>query len=284
MNQLIETTLDRLVEAIESAGDWRKTWVGGGMPRNFTTKSHYHGVNILLLWAAQAEHGYATAEWATYKQWQAMGYQVDAGQKSTAIMIVKDAVGKEKDNGERDHYKLFKCAFVFNAAQLIVQPDSLIAPKAEISIEERHRLCAELVASTHADVMHKSDRASYNKTIDVIGMPPIELFTSADAYYATLFHELMHWTGHGTRLDRQMGQAGQVYAFEELIAELGAAFICAEFGLTEIEGVDNHAAYLKSWLNFFKDDKASALMKAASAASKAHEFIRTLAVREEIAA
>lgn len=284
MNQLVEQTIERLIANIETAGEWFKTWTGGGLPRNYTTKARYHGVNILLLWAAQTEHGYQTAEWATYKQWQAMGYQVRQGEKSTVILIVKDALGKEKEDGEREHYKMFKCAFVFNADQLIVKPDGLIAEKKVMTEEERHRLCAELLATTGASIMTKADRASYNKSIDVIGMPPIDSFISLDAYYATAFHELIHWTGHPSRLDRVMGKPGKDYAFEELVAEMGAAFLNTEFGIAEFDTHDNSAAYLKTWLDFFKDDKAGALMRAASAASKAHEFIREMALSKEIAA
>src|SRR5690606_15997607 len=122
MNELIAATLDRLLADIESGKlDWKKTWIGGGLPSNYTTRRHYNGINILLLWIAAQSAGYPTQEWATYKQWQAAGHQVRKGQRSSTIFIVKDAV-KKRDDGEDEHYRFFRCAFVFNAAQLTEPP------------------------------------------------------------------------------------------------------------------------------------------------------------------
>jgi antirestriction protein ArdC len=272
MNVLIEATLDRLVQNIEAGLDWKKTWIaGGGLPTNYKTKRHYSGTNVLLLWAAQQEHAYRFNQWATYRQWQEAGYQVRGGEKSHVILIVRDTVADKGKETEK-HYRMFKVALVFNADQITVIPADC-GVKDTVLTEHRHERCAALVAAAAPSIV--TGEPSYSPKLDVIGMPVMAAFESADAYYSTLFHEMIHWTGHGTRLDRMLetNGKGSAYAFEELIAELGAAFIDAEFGIVDVAGHDNSAAYLSSWLKFFKDDKAAALMKAASAASKAVEFI-----------
>lgn len=269
MNQLIEKTLDDLVARIEAGtGDWYADWIGGGLPTNYTTGRRYHGANILLLWAGKERHGYATAQWATYKQWQQAGYQVKAAERSTVIFITKDAVkkGGDKDNPD-DHYRLLRCAYVFNAAQL-TEPPAIAT--VELGKAERIEACEALVDRTGAAIV-PGDSPAYSRGADNIRMPPIGNFLSSEGYYATLFHELVHWTGHPTRLDRNMHHKTSIYAEEELVAEFGAAFICAEMQVRADQ--DNTASYLRSWLTRLKEDRGIVLMRAASAASKAHEFI-----------
>lgn len=269
MNQLIEKTLDDLVARIEAGtGDWYADWIGGGLPTNYTTGRRYHGANILLLWAGKERHGYATAQWATYRQWQQAGYQVKAAERSTVIFITKEAVkkGGDKDNPD-DRYRLLRCAYVFNAAQL-TEPPALAT--VELGKAERIEACERLVERTGA-VLVEGDSPAYSVTADTVRMPPIGRFLSTEGYYATLFHELVHWTAHKDRCDREMSKARGPYAFEELVAELGAAFISSEMQL-QIDR-ENSAAYLGNWLKATKEDRATTLMKAASAASKAHEFI-----------
>ena len=270
MNILIEATMDRLVENIEAGLDWKKTWIsGGGLPTNYLTKRPYSGTNILLLWCAQQNSAYPTNQWATYKQWQQAGYQVRGGEKSHVILIVRDAV-KDKGKETEERYRMFKAAFVFNAYQLAVIPAD-VGRKEPVLAEHRHAKCEALVKATGAAIIH--GEPCYVPAVDTVGMPHLDEFQSADAYYSTMFHELVHWTGHKSRLERLPTGKGAEYAFEELIAELGAAFLDAEFGIEDVAGHDNSAAYLTQWLKFFKDDKAAALMKAASAATKAVEFI-----------
>jgi len=271
MNQLIERTLDDLVERIEKGtGDWIRDWVSGSVPLNYTTSRQYHGINILLLWGAKEKAGYPSSEWATYKQWAASGHQVKAGEKSSTIFISKDALKKGGDKANPDdHYRLLRCAFVFNAAQLVVPPDKVTEAVTEA---QRDEACDRLVLATGAAI-GDGDQPLYRPTADMILIPPISKFVSAEGYYATLFHELIHWTGHKTRLDRK-----EDYADEELVAEFGAAFTCAGLGVTYCS--DNFAAYLRSWLGRTKD-KGAALMKAASLASKAHEFIMSHQQKED---
>jgi len=276
MNQLVEATLDALLDRIENGdGDWIKEWTGGGSPRNAATARHYRGVNILLLWAARASQGFETSEWATYKQWQSLGKQVRQGEKSSIIFIAKDALkkGGDRENPD-DHYRLLKCAFVFNRAQVSPPPDPPAPPP---SMAERHARCADTLALSGALFM-VGDDAAYSATFDTIQMPPIHRFASADAYYGTAFHELVHWTGHRDRLDR--GMIGKErYAEEELVAEFGSAFLCAEHGIVDTN--ENSAAYIRGWLKGVKTDRTKVLMQAASAASKAVEFILPPIIKRE---
>ena len=282
MNQLIERTLDQLVAAIEGeALDWRKTWAGGGLPMNHTTGKNYRGINILLLWSAASEHQFPTQRWATYKQWAAAGHQVGKGERSSTIFISKDVEKKDRLTGETERYRLLRCAFVFNSAQL-VEPLPLEA-MVPVTIEERHDACAALVLATGANVLVEP-QPCYRPSKDTIYLPEIGQFISADAYYATLFHELVHWTGHHGRTDRAPRLKGKDYAFEELVAEFGAAFLCAQHGITEFPDHDNHAAYMQNWLKRVGDDKAGALLLAAGMAGKAVEFIQACGESKQEAA
>lgn len=277
MNPMIESTLDDLIYKIENGtGDWIKEWVGGGAPTNYATKAHYHGVNILLLWSAKQEHCYPTNRWATYKQWSAAGYQVSKGQRSSIIFISKDAVkkGGDKQNPE-DRYRLFTCAYVFNEAQLDEAPPQAVRAGADNTPIEA---CERTLAATGAQVI-VGDSPYYTYAADFIEVPDINSFISAETYYVTAFHELVHWTGNPKRLDRNMILD---YAQEELVAEFGAAFLAAEHGLTELN--ENSAAYIRGWLKKVKMDKGRALIQAASAASKAVEFIMSKCAKEEKAA
>jgi antirestriction protein ArdC len=265
MNQLIEATLAELVDKIENgSGDWVKDWLADeGMPRNFTTRRHYHGVNVLMLWAARGKAGYPTSQWASYKQWLGAGYQVKSGERSTPVFITKDALKRGGDPDNRDdHYRLLRAAFVFNAAQLTLPPEIPVVHRTAV---ERSAACEALIVGSGADI-RPGPQPAYSPSKDIVMMPPIDSFTSADGYYATIFHELVHWTGHASRLARK--EDG--YAEEELVAEMGAAFTCATMGVAY--PADNFAAYMREWLGQVKD-KPVALMKAASAASKAHEWL-----------
>jgi len=272
VNQLIEATLDDLMWKIEKGtGDWVRDWVSGGVPRNYTTGRRYHGVNILLLWSARDVNRYPSGDWATYKQWAASGRQVKGGETSTAIFIMKDALkkGGDRDN-PADHYRLMRCAFVFNAAQLVAPPDRVTEA---VTPAQRDAACDRLVAATGA-LIGEGEQPLYRPAADMILIPPIGRFMSAEGYYATLFHELAHWTGHKDRLDRH-----EDYAFEELVAELGAAFTCSTMGVAF--DTDNTAAYLRSWLRSVRQERGAALMRAASLASKAHDFIVSRETKEE---
>ncbi|WP_394213503.1 ArdC family protein [Enterovibrio calviensis] len=245
-----------------------------GLPYSLQSQKTYSGINVLLLWGAAAEHGYSSPAWLTYKQAKSLGGQVRKGEKGTQIVFYK-TLEKETDNGDKEKIPMLRTFTVFNLDQI----DDIASPEAT----EKHGgggfdaldYVEGFVASTGAIVNERGDRAFFSPSQDQITMPDRERFNQANDYYATLLHELAHWTGHKSRLDRKGGKrfGDSDYAFEELVAELGAAFMCADLG---ISGDVQHESYIASWLDRLKDDKRF-IFKAASAASKAHQLCVDLA-------
>ena len=225
MNQLIEATLDDLIHRIETGtADWIKDWIADGLPQNFTTKRRYHGINVLLLSVAGSKGGYPTSKWASYKQWLAAGFQVKGGERSSTIFITKDALkkGGDTDNPRRPlPAAALRLRVQCGAADRAASPPRRGDPRSAGAAVTR---CDRLIHDTGALIL-EGQQPLYRRIDDLIRMPDISQFMSAEGYYATLFHELVHWTGHSKRLDRDMRGA---YADEELVAELAAAFICAE--------------------------------------------------------
>ncbi len=251
-------------------------WVpsaGQGMPRNAKTGQPYRGINVLLLWSEAAERHYSSNLWLTYRQAEGMGAQVRRGEKST-LCVFFDKIKKESDE-EQDQdkfYPMVKAFFLFNVAQIDGLPDSITAPF------ETHNFNAvaeaeQILIDSRADIRHGFDGALYMPSKDQILLPLRERFTSAQNYYATALHELTHWTGHESRLNRQFGKrfGDDAYAFEELVAELGAAFMVGQLGMVDAT-IENHAAYVDSWVKVLKNDK-QAIFTAASQASRASDFI-----------
>ncbi|HVU93738.1 MAG TPA: zincin-like metallopeptidase domain-containing protein [Puia sp.] len=251
------------------------------IPQNFTTGNKYRGINILLLWHSSILNGFPMTEWASYKQWQDKKEQVKGGEKGTMI-VYYDTFEKEVE-GELEKIPFIKASHVFNRSQL-----SSYRPGEQPSIQivrsefERIKHVEEFVANTQAIVQHKEPEAYYSRTLDLINMPERDLFidtetrSAKEAYYGTLLHELTHWSGSPKRLNRTKGKrfGDDKYAAEELVAELGAAFLCAELEITPtIRG--DHASYIESWLKVLKDDK-QLIFTAASEASKAVEYMQGL--------
>lgn len=271
-----------IISAIEAgAGKWRMPWhvENAGLPFNATTQAAYHGVNILTLWASAARAGYSTAHWASYQQWLTIGAQVKGGEKGTMIVYAGTYTPKDKGESCDDNAKPFhflKCSSVFNAAQ--ITGFDAVAPTRPCLARRIERADA-FVAATKADIRHGNARAFYAPELDYIAMPDFDAFidtdtaTATENAYATLLHELTHWSGHSTRCDRQFGKrfGNDAYAAEELVAELGAAFLCAELSITTAPRAD-HAQYLAHWLRVLKSDKR-AIFTAASAATKAAAFL-----------
>lgn len=275
---------DQIITAIEQGpGDFQLPWHAKGCisrPVNVSSAKPYQGVNILSLWAASQQHGYTSALWGTYRQWADAGAHVRKGEKCSYIVFYKElklADADETESGEAETRLFARASPVFAAEQVdgydmpVIQSGPGIEP-----IEAVDRL----VKATGADIHHGGARAYYRPSTDTIQLPAKTDFTGTttssaqEAYYSTLLHELTHWTSASHRCDRQLGKrfGDDAYAMEELIAELGAAFLCADLGITQEPRVD-HAQYLASWLNVLKADKR-ALFTAASAASKAAEFLK----------
>lgn len=279
---------DQIIAAMEKgAGDWQMPWHRSShaltRPKNIASGNAYRGINILALWVAAEVNGYGHGIWGTYKQWQENGAQVRKGERSSVIVFYKELEkAREDDPSETDTVLFARASRVFNAAQ--VDGFTLPAGEAEPTDDKTQAIDAAdaFAAATGARVTIGGNLACYRPGPDAIAMPERRLFTGSatssatEAWYSTLLHELTHWSGATHRLDRDLsGRFGSdSYAMEELVAELGAAFLCAELGITVAPRPD-HAAYLAGWLKVMKADK-KAIFTAASAASRAAGYLGDL--------
>jgi len=262
-----EVTAKIITMLENNPGPFKTPWFGGsGMPRNKITGNAYQGVNVLNLWAS----GQPSNTWATYRQWSSIGAQVMAGERSTSICYVGTIAPREGAEPGSKGPVFLKTSAVFSAAQV----SGYVEPEARtVSLAERLASVDAFIAATGARVAHSPGRAFYIPGADRISVPALADFQTAEAYYSVLLHELTHWTSAPSRLDRQLGKrfGDQAYAAEELIAELGAAFLCAELGISAEPRLD-HAQYLASWIAVLKADN-KAIFTAASAASKAAKYL-----------
>jgi antirestriction protein ArdC len=288
---------NRIVEALKAGTPpWRRPWSGllnTGGPANVTSKRPYTGVNPLLLHLVALERGYASRWWGTFRQWAELGLRVQArpadvkpGEWGTKIVFCK-AFNKRPAPGQADEGQeggpaegetrifLLRQYTVFNAGQ--VEGDGverfLARPRAATAVEDY--AAEEVITATGADICFGGGRAVYDPEEDVIRLPPKESFVRQHEYYATVFHELGHWTGHARRLNRPLQNArfgDAAYAFEELVAEMSGCFTCSEVGVPQSDDLSNQVAYLASWLKVLRND-ASAILTAASQASAACDFV-----------
>ena len=274
---------DQIVTAIEKgAGEFQLPWHGSSSaimrPTNIASKKPYRGVNIIALWAASEHKNFGSGIWGTYRQWAESGAQVRKGEKSSYVVFYKEfATDDSTGSGDEIETRLFARATPVFAAEQVegFETPVLVNPTPMEAVAHADAF----VAATGAVIAHGGTRAYYRPSTDSIQLPPREAFigtktsTPAESYYSTLLHELTHWTSHEHRCNRQLGKrfGDNAYAMEELVAELGAAFLCADLGITTEPRAD-HAQYLASWLAVLKADKR-AVFTAASAASKATEFL-----------
>lgn len=285
VHQEVTNTIVRMIE--EGAGKFQMPWHLASapihMPRNIASKKHYRGINILMLWAIAKERGYQSEVWGTYKQWQEAGCQVRKGEKAALVTFYKefdvDPDPKDpRDNGKR---MFARASWAFNASQ--VDGADLQLPDDHGAID-RIASADSYVANTGATILHGGERAYYHPASDAIRMPSDGLFFGTpsqrtEAYYSTLCHELTHWTGIKKRCDREFGKrfGDDAYAFEELVAELGAAFMCSNLGITN-EPRQDHARYMARWLEIMKGDKR-AIFTASAKASQAVDYLDKLQSR-----
>lgn len=292
-DEMFARITDRIVDAIAEgqAGKWQKPWTailgGTGLHSNASTKRAYLGMNQLVLMAVAATEGYAVPVWATYKQFKALGGQVRKGEKGVELVkwgrsYTCDDCGAKgqtpcQAEGHTSSVRMWASSFyVFNVAQQdgFVWETGLEGKTAP----ERMADAEAFVAATGADIVHVAqDKAYYTPATDRITLPLREQFQTTQGYYGTLFHELTHWTGHASRLDRKGGVrfGDDRYAAEELVAELGATFLAAQFGV-ETDPHPEHVAYLASWLSALKSDPRT-LYRAARDAQAAVEFLNEVA-------
>jgi antirestriction protein ArdC len=285
MTDLYGRITDTILHQIETAepGSWVCPWhrASGGLPRNALTGRNYRGINILSLWCGAQASGFADARWATYKQWSELGAQVRKGEHGTLVLFFKDLPRtdeKAEDDGDRRF--VARASVAFNAAQVIGAPDLPALERGAIATSPNFD---SFVETTRA-IIRPGEAPCYVPSLDELRMPPRDRFRSADGYCSTLAHELVHWTGAKSRLDRDLSTrfGTNAYAAEELVAELGSAFVMAQLGLAS-EPHPQHAAYIASWLPLLRQD-SRALLTAASMASRAAEFLSPSADTPALAA
>jgi antirestriction protein ArdC len=242
----------------------------------------YKGINVVMLWSASVMKGFACPLWLTFKQTQELGGNVRKGEHGELVVYADRITRTETDaKGEEVERAIpfLKGYTVFNAEQCDGLPAHYYA-KAEppaLSPLQRIEAADRFFTATGADIRHGGTRAFYAPGPDYVQMPPFETFRDAESHAATLAHELTHWTKHDKRLAREFGRVkwgDEGYAKEELVAELGAAFLCADLGITP-EVREDHAAYIASWLQVLKNDKRF-VFSAASHAQRAADYLHSL--------
>lgn len=284
---------DKIIADLEQGElTWLKPWSAGNMdgrvmkPLRHNGQS-YSGINVLMLWGAAMEAGFCSPTWMTFKQTKELGAHVRKGERGNSVVYANTITKTEdQDSGEQIERKIpfMKAYTVFNVDQIEGLPETYyVKPEPVIDPAQRIEHAEAFFRATGADLRHGGNRAFYRGgSSDQLQMPVFECFRSPEAYYATLAHELTHWTKHPKRLDREFGRkkwGDEGYAREELVAELGAAFLCADLGLKPEAGTD-HAAYIQSWLKVLKDDKR-AIFSAAAYAQKAADYLHSLQPQAE---
>lgn len=282
-NDLHQRITQQIIQAIEAgAGDYRMPWNTRGssasLPQNPVGKYEYHGINVLSLWASQQLRAFTTGRWATYRQWLSIGAQVRKGETGSPTVFYQPIMGDDdRENsvectsaqGRSGRPFVLKMATVFNADQVDGFHPEHVAPAAD----QRRDMAEEVIKNSKARILWGGEKACYLPTRDEVHLPQPEEFVSTEAYYGVAFHELVHWTGHASRCARDLsGRFGtSAYAMEELVAELGAAFISAETRVTLAPRAD-HACYINSWLEALQRDPR-AIFNAAANASTATIYI-----------
>jgi len=274
MNARVYDQITERIIALLTQGTvpWHKPWKARtGLPRNFVTRKPYRGINVFLLLAMSYESPF----WLTFRQALQLGGNVRKGEKSCPVVFWKQTTLEHKESGEPQNIRLLRYYHVFNVAQC--DGIKMATAPMETSVNGVTKP-EEIVAKMpqRPEIKHGMTRAFYSPREDYVGLPVRERFEQAEGYYATLFHELVHATGHESRLNRttiteKAGFGSNPYCKEELIAEMGAAFLCGHAEITE-RTIDNSAAYLNGWLEQLRNDK-TLIVSAAAQAQKAADFI-----------
>jgi antirestriction protein ArdC len=275
---------DKIIAELEAGRiPWVQPWGTAAikaplaMPRNASTQRGYSGINVLILWGSVIEHGFSGQSWLTFRQALRLGGHVRKGERGTTVVYADrftpdDERRRAAETGEEPGAIPFLKRFtVFNTDQCDGLPEEIAAsvvPPPPDQIEPR---AEALIAATDADFRIGGARAYYNTTADFVQVPPPAAYFEPINWHRTAFHELGHWTGQASRLNRDhSGSFGsKSYAREELVAEMAGAFVCASLGIAPTV---RHADYIGSWLEVLREDNR-AVVRAASAASKAAEFL-----------
>ncbi len=284
---IYQSVTNNIIDALEkvSLEDYKAPFANltaQQLPVNPMTENNYHGINTLILWLEQQVQSFRCNEWGTFKQWKDKGANVKKGEKSALIIFYKRVEKKEcqkvNKGEEPEFYNMLKSYRVFNAGQVEGYEPATEEELENLGTVERIEQIERFVGATGADVHPDKSMACYCPASDHIEMPSEGMFfeteqSATENYYAVLLHELTHWTGGKQRLDREQASQSkrESYAFEELIAELGSAFLCAQFEIKQ-QGRDDHARYIKSWLQALKNDKKF-IFKASAQAQKAIDYL-----------
>lgn len=259
---------------------WVRPWTKAPSTRPLRScGTPYRGINVFWLWLVAEMRGFAAPRWLTYRQCQALGGHVLAGEKASVAIFYK-SYASDNEEGEAETRRVLRAYPVFNADQCADLPARFSPPVYTASLPEGRRPDIDaFFESVPAVVRHEGDAAYYEPTADRITLPPVERFTGFGQYYATRAHELAHWTGHPARLGRDMGGEfrSRSYAAEELVAELASAIIGAELGLP-VAHLDDHASYIAEWIALLKDDPR-AMLTAAARADEAANLVLALGGR-----
>lgn len=281
---IYDTITTAIVNAIENdPGNFVMPWHRAPnlqMPINAVTGKTYRGINVLSLWVGAQNSGFTNRGWATFKQWQEAGAKVRKGERGTPIVFYRQIEVDEpraEESPDRRRIPFARASWVFNVDQV----DDYEAPPSPEPrpLFERLAHVEKVIAATRADIAYGGSRAFYRPSDDHIQMPEPGAFTGTptstaqESFYSTLLHELGHWTGAAKRLNRDdhKRQFDEIYNFEEIIAEMTAAFLCTRLDITSVPRAD-HAQYIASYLKLLKEDKR-AIFRAATASAAAADFI-----------
>jgi len=277
---------------------WHQPWnaehAGGRITRPLRANGiSYNGINVLVLWSEAIEKGFTSPIWMTFRQATALKANVRKGEHGSLVVYADKIIRTDTDatSGEEAERAIpfMKGYTVFNTQQIDGLPEQYHAkPDIQLDPVERVERADSFFKATGVNIVHGGSRACYVPSTDNIHMPCIDFFEDAASYYETLAHETTHWTRHASRLNREFGRkrfGDEGYAMEELVAELGSAFLSADLDLTP-EVREDHASYIASWIKVLKDDKR-AIFTAASFAQRAvdflHGFQKTVAAEEDAA-
>jgi antirestriction protein ArdC len=281
---LYQEITDKIVAELEAGrAPWVQPWGTAaakaplGLPRNACTQRRYSGINVLILWGAVIEHGFVGQSWLTFRQALSLGGHVRKGERGTTVVYADRFTPDEErrraaETGEETQAIPFLKRFtVFNAAQCEGLPDEMIAMAPPVETDLVLPQAEALIRATGVDFRIGGERAFYDPRHDFVQVPPPQAYFEPINWHRTALHEIGHASGHSSRLNRDMtGSFGsKKYAFEELIAEISAAYLCASLGITPTV---RHADYIGSWLDVLREDNR-AIVRAASAASKAADYI-----------
>ncbi len=287
-----EVTARVIAELEEGRLPWVQPWdnaaCGCTMPHNAGTGRAYSGINILILWAAVIDGGYGSQRWLTYRQAEAAGGHVRRGETGTTVCYAdrftpKDEQARAQDEAREARQIAFLKRFtVFNVDQCEGLPDSYTALPAAAREADMVPQAEALIRATGADFRIGGSEAFYAPKLDFVSVPPRQAFPDPTNFYRTALHELGHWTGHASRLNRDQsgGHGGADYAREELVAEMASAFTCASLS---IQPTVRHSDYIGAWLSVLREDER-AIFRAASQASKAADYLLAFLETEEAAA